>query len=50
MNTIFITPKCVLVHSWFHQILNEFKHFYHDETGQPPNEHGPIVMDNELVH
>jgi len=26
--SIFITPKCVLVHFMFHYILNEFGHFY----------------------
>ncbi len=26
------TPKCVLIHSRFHQILSEFAHFYDGET------------------
>jgi hypothetical protein len=34
----------------FHNILSEFGHFYHGEFGQPPDEWGPIVMDNELIH
>ncbi len=43
------TPKCVLVHYGFHKILNEFGHFYHDETCQPPCEWGLVVIDSELV-
>ncbi len=42
----FITPKCILVHSGFHQILSEFVHFYHDETNQPPSEHEPIATNS----
>ncbi len=30
--------------------MNEFGYFYHDETNQPPNEQGPVVKNNELVH
>jgi hypothetical protein len=45
-----ITPKCVMIHSKFHWILNEFEHFYHDEIGQPPSEWGQNATDNELVH
>jgi hypothetical protein len=44
------TSKCVLVHSRFHKILNEFIHFYHGETNQPLRQWGPIIMDNELIH
>jgi hypothetical protein len=44
------TLKCILVHFGFHYILNEFGHFYHGETSQPPSEHGLVIMDNELVH
>jgi hypothetical protein len=44
------TPKCVLIHFGFHYILNEFRHFYDGEIGQPPGEQGPIDMDSELVH
>jgi len=44
------TPKCILIHSRFHYILNEFGHFYHGEISQPPNEQGLVIMDNELIH
>jgi hypothetical protein len=46
----FTTPKCILIHFGFHYILSEFGHLYHDETDQPPNEQGLVVMDSELVH
>jgi hypothetical protein len=37
-----------VVHVFWYQ-MNEFGHFYHDETNQPINELGLIAMDNELI-
>ncbi len=41
--TIFTASKCILDYSMFHQIFNEFEHFYHGEIDQRPNEQGSIV-------
>ncbi len=49
-NVINTTQKCVLIHSRIHYVLNEFGHFYYSEIGQPPNELGPVVTNNESVH
>ncbi len=35
---------------WVSLNLSEFGHFYHGEIGQLPNERGPVVTNNELVH
>jgi hypothetical protein len=35
---------------WVSLILNEFGHFYHGETSQPPSEQGLVVTNSELVH
>jgi hypothetical protein len=43
------TPKFILIHYGFHYILNEFGHFYHGETNQPPSEQGLVLTNNELV-
>ncbi len=47
---LYITPKCVVIHSKFHYILSEFGHFYHGEISQPLSEQGPVATDKELIH
>jgi hypothetical protein len=50
LNFLITTQKCVLIHSRFHYILNEFGHFYHGEIGQPFSERELVATDSELVH
>jgi hypothetical protein len=39
----YTTKKIILVYYEFHYIFNEFGHFYHGESGQPPNERGLVA-------